>query len=305
MTRVFHLQASLFCVLLRHSSAIKLTADPFVVHTNHMTSSSTMSEGDEFTFDDWDDASLAELNATEQRISYQLSQTQGRLQSAQLVPPTKQSLVRQSNFGDPPAKRLKPNNWNTNASSSRYIPLSAGGDTVELEVFAGSDGRARIFDPKVPPRTTSFAVPSKQITNTSRAPVAPHGPVTRRPHGPGRPPPTQRPSVGAIAATIRASQGREEATKTLESPVFDLSSHGHHRPPIPARQSIRTNVPPSQQNNQVDAELSRLRAELAQVCLDHAARMFGFFTLFSASNYARGHREGASVGPRQCIRQRW
>lgn len=240
-----------------------------------------MSDEDDFAFDDWDDVTLAELSATEQRISYQLTQNQARSQSAQLVPPTKQSLVRQANFGDPPAKRLKPNNWSPNASSSRFVYLNTEDDTVELEVFAGSDGQARIFDPKVPPRTTSFAVPSKQTTNTPITSTTLHEPVTRRPHAPGRPTPLalqQRPPVGVIAATIRASQGQEEAIRCLEPPAFDPLLHGHRRLPSPVPQHRGTDLPSSQKNNQVDAELSRLRADLAQVCVDHAARILGFLT---------------------------
>jgi hypothetical protein len=227
-----------------------------------------MSDEDDFAFDDWDDATLAELNATEQRISYQMTQTQARPQSAQSVP-HKQSMVRQANFGDPPAKRLKPNNWSSNASSSRYVSLNTEGETAELEVFAGSDGRARIFDPRVPPRATSFAVPSKQIINASSTSTTSHGPTSRRLHALGRPPTLasqQRPSVDFIAATIRAPQGREEVIRPLEPPVLDPSLPRRHRLPSPVPQSTRTNLPSSQRNNQIDAELSQLRAELAQVC---------------------------------------
>lgn len=228
-----------------------------------------MSDEDEFAFDDWDDATLAELKATEQRISYQLTQTQARPQSIQSVPPTKQSLVRQANFGDPPAKRLKLNNWGPNASSSRYVSLNTEDDTAELEVFAGSDGRARIFDPRVPPRTTSLAVPSKQITNATSTSSTPHEPIRRQLHAPGRPPPLasqQRPSAHVIEATTWVPQGREEVIRPLEPPALDSSSHRRHLLPSPVPQSIRTDPPSLKGNNQIGAELSRLRAELAQVC---------------------------------------
>jgi len=267
-----------------------------------------MSDEDDFALDDWDDAALAELNATEQRISYQLTQTQARPQPAQSVPPTKQSLVRQANFGDPPAKRFKPNNWSPNASSSRYVSLNTEDDTMELEVFAGSDGRARIFDPRVPPRTTSFAVPSKQTTNAPFTSSTSHEAISRRLHAPVRPPPIasqQRPSVDVIAATIRAPQGCEEVVRPLEPPVLDSLLHRRPLLPSPVPQSTRTNLPSSQRSNQVDAELSRLRAELAQVSLGHAARLLAYLTLFSASSYTSGYQEGAPGSPRQRICQRW
>jgi hypothetical protein len=233
-----------------------------------ITSKLAMSDEDEFAFVDWNDATLAELSATEQRISYQLAQTQVRPQSTQSVPPTKPSLVRPAHFGDPPAKRLKPNNSNPNAPSCRYISLNTEDDTAELEVFAGSDGRARIFDPRVPPRTTSLAVPSKQITNATPTSSTSHGPIRRRLHVLGRPPPLasqQLPSVDVTEATTWVPQGRGEVIRPLGPPVLDSSVH-RRRPPSPVPQSTRTDLPSSQRNNQVDAELSRLRAELAQVC---------------------------------------
>jgi hypothetical protein len=261
-----------------------------------------MSDEDDFAFDDWDDATLAELNATERRISHQFTQTQAQPQSAQSVPPTKQSLVRQANFGDPPPKRLKPNNWSSNAPSSRYVSLNTCDDAEELEVFAGRDGRARIFDARVPPRTTSFAIPSKQTTNAPITSTISHDLVSRRPLPLAS---QQRPSVGSIAATIRASQGPEEVIRYLEPPSLDSSVHRNHRLPSPVAQSTRTNLPPLQRDNQVDIELSRLRTELAQVCVDLAARILGFLTRFSASSYARGYQEGASGFPRQHICQSW
>ena len=268
-----------FGILLCHSSAIKPIKPPApfrIVHINPIASSSAMSDEDDFAFDDWDDATLAELDATEQRISFQLTQIQA--QSTQLAPPTKQPLVRQANFGNPPAKRLKPNNWSSNAPSNRYASLNTEDVTEELEVFAGRDGRARIFDPEVPPRTTSFAVPSRQIKSPSPTPATPHELVTRQPHAPGRPPPLasqRRPSVGAIAATIRESQCHGRTKRSVGSPEFDSSLPGHHRLPSPVPQSVQTSPPPLKNNSQVEAELSRLRAELAQVGLDHTAGRLG------------------------------
>lgn len=218
-----------------------------------------MSDEDEFAFDDWDDAILAELSATEQRISYKLTQTQAQPQSAQSVPPTKQSLVRQADFGNPPAKRLKPNNWTPNAPSDRHVSLNAEDDTAELEVFAGSDGRARIFDPRAPPRTTSLAVPSKQTTSSSFTYTTSHEPISRPRHALSRPSllaSQQRPSVDITEATTCIPQGFEEVIGPLEPPVLDSTSHQHHRLPSPVPQSTRTDL----------VELSRLRAELAQVC---------------------------------------
>ena len=218
-----------------------------------------MSDEDEYAFDDWDDATLAELSATEQRISYKLTQTQAQPQFAQSVPPTKQSLVRQADFENPPAKRLRPNNWSPNAPSGRHVSLNAEDDTEELEVFAGSDGRARIFDPRAPPRTTSLAVPSKQITSSPFTYTTSHEPINRPRQAPGRPSllaSQQRPSVDIKEATTWALQGCEEVVRPLEPPVLDSTSHRRHRLPSPAPQSIQTDL----------VELSRLRAELAQVC---------------------------------------
>ena len=233
---------------------------------NPIPSNSVMSDEDEYAFDDWDDATLAELSATEQRISYQLTQIQAQPRSAQSIPQTKQSLVRQADFGEPPAKRLKPNNWSPNAPSGRYVSLNAEDDTAELEVFAGSDGRARIFDPRAPPRTTSLAVPSKQTTGTSLTYTTSHGPISRRLHAPGRPPllaSQQQPSVEIIGATTRVPQGCEEVIRPFEPPVLDSTLHQRHHLPSP---DLRTDLLSSQRNNQAEVELSRLRAELAQVC---------------------------------------
>ncbi len=218
-----------------------------------------MSDDDEFAFDDWDDATLAELSATEQRISYKLTQSQAQPQSAQSVPPAKQSLVRQADFGDPPAKRLKPNNWSPNASSGRYVSLNAEDDTAELEVFAGSDGRARIFDPRAPPRTTSLAVPSKQTTSSPFTYTTSHEPISRPRHAPGRPSllaSQQRPFVDIMEATTWVPQGCEEVIRPLEPPVLDSTLHQRHRLPSPVPQSTQTDL----------VELSQLRAKLAQVC---------------------------------------
>ena len=266
-----------------------------------------MSDEDEFAFDDWDDTILAELTATEQRFTNQSTQTQFYPPSTQSVPPTKQSLVRQAHFGDPPAKRLKPNNSNSNTPFSRYVPLNTEDDTAELEVFAGSDGRARIFDPRVPPRTTSLAVPSKHITNATPTSSTSRGPTSRRLHAPGRPSPLasqQLPSTDVIEATTWVPQGRGEVLGPPKPPVLDSSVHRRPRPsPVP--QNTRTDLPSSQRNNQVDAELSRLRAELARVCRDHAAQVPAYLTLFSASSHARGYQEGPPGSQRQCIFQRW